>query len=223
MKNNVQLVPSLLAFNITDWKYYFNQFHENGIKYVHFDVMDYKYVNNIAYNENDFQTFLSNNNNLKVHVHLMVLDPLNEFKKYLSNQTESICFHFDVFSNSDDVLKTIREIKKYNIKAGIAINPNFRIKDYEIYLKECEFITVMGVYPGKGGQSFEYDCLNNLSAIINWSKENNHEFLIEIDGGMNFQTIPLVIKNSKFIVSGSFLEQNLQSLSDIVKWIKNLA
>lgn len=222
MKNNVELVPSLLAFNINDWKYFFNQFINNGLSCVHFDVMDYKYVNNIAYNQNDFNFFLNNHSGLKAHVHLMVMDPLNEFIKYVSPQTESICFHFDVYKNENDIFKTIDEIRKYNIKSGIAINPNFKLNDYKKYLKKCEFITIMGVYPGKGGQKFEKECLTNLVDIINWSKENKKEFLIEIDGGMNFSTIPLVIKNSRFIVSGSFLEKNIENIQEILSWMKKL-
>ena len=80
----------------------------------------------------------------------------------------------------------------------------------------------MGVYPGKGGQKFEKECLTNLVDIINWSKKNKKEFLIEIDGGMNFSTIPLVIKNSRFIVSGSFLEKNIENIQEILSWMKKL-
>ena len=76
--------------------------------------------------------------------------------------------------------------------------------------------------PGKGGQKFEKECLTNLVDIINWSKKNKKEFLIEIDGGMNFSTIPLVIKNSRFIVSGSFLEKNIENIQEILSWIKKL-
>lgn len=222
MNNKKEIVPSLLAFQKSNWSQFFDIFQNNNIKFIHFDVMDKEYVNNTAYDHEDYKLFLNDHNHLEAHVHLMVMDPLNEVNKYFNKKTDAICFHFDVYKDPNKVFECLNKIKSNNIKAGIAINPNFTIDDYEMYLKECDFITVMGVYPGKGGQSFETSCINNLLTIRNWSIQNNKEFIIELDGGMNFDTIPLVIKNSDCIVSGSFLEKNITSISDIISWFDNL-
>lgn len=222
MNNKKEIVPSLLAFHKDNWFYFFNIFKKNKINFIHFDVMDKEYVNNVAYDDNDYKLFLQNSNNLQAHVHLMVMDPLKEIEKYFNHKTDAICFHFDVYDDANKVFECLKKIKTNNIKAGIAINPNFIINDYEIYLSECDFITIMGVYPGKGGQKFETSSITNLLAIKDWSIKNKKNFLIELDGGMNFDTIPLIIKNSNYIVSGSFLEKNIKNISDIILWFDNL-
>lgn len=222
MKNNQQIVPSLLSFNKNDWGYYFILFQHANLEYIHFDVMDKDYVGNTAYNEKDFHKFIHIHNNLKAHVHLMVMDPLNEVEKYFHKKTDAICFHFDVYENQDMVFECLEKIKKAGIKAGIAINPNFAIWYYEQYLQACDFITLMGVFPGKAGQKFEISCLQNLKELKEWSQKNHKEFLIEIDGGMNFDTIPLVLKDSQYLVSGSFLAKNINKLQEITTWMENL-
>lgn len=221
--NKKEIVPSLLAFNKDKWSYYFHTFKQHQIDYIHFDVMDYEYVNNVAYDSNDYQLFLNDKNDLLAHVHLMVMDPLNEIEKYFNKKTDAICFHFDVYQEKQKVFDCLNKIKNANIKSGIAISPNFRLNDYEVFLPHCDFITIMGVYPGKGGQSFESDAIINLKEIKEWAIKNKKEFLIEIDGGMNFETIPLVISNSKFIVTGSFLEKNINEINNIISWFNKLA
>lgn len=222
MKNK-ELIPSLLSFNKKNWSYFFLKFQEYKMKYIHFDVMDQEYVQNTAYNEKDFNKFIHTYNNLKAHVHLMVMNPLNEIEKYFHKKTDSICFHYDVYKNDKDVFDCINKIKKNGIKAGIAINPQARISEYEKYLKSCDIVTVMGVNPGKGGQKFQSNTIINLYELKDWMKENNHELLIEIDGGMDYSTIPMVINNSNYIVSGSFLAKNINNLAEIVEFFTSLA
>ncbi|MDE5617546.1 MAG: ribulose-phosphate 3-epimerase [Ureaplasma sp.] len=220
MKKKCELVPSLLSFDVQNWPNYFSIFHNQSINYIHFDVMDKKYVENSAYDENDYKFFLQHNNNLKAHIHLMVINPLNEITKYKSEFTDAICFHFDACKSDDEVYQTLDAIKTMKIKQGIAINPNFKFADYSHFLDECEFITIMGVYPGKGGQKFESSCLNNLRDIQKYCLDKKRSLLIEIDGGMNFDTIPIVVNESNYIVSGSFLANNINEIKNIINWFE---
>lgn len=217
MKNK-ELVPSLLSFNKKDWSYYFLKFQEYKMNYIHFDVMDEEYVHNTAYNEKDFKKFTHTYSRLKAHVHLMVINPLNEVEKYFHKKTDAICFHYDVYQNEDDVFKCLNKIKNAGIKAGIAINPQARIYEYEKYLPACDIITVMGVNPGKGGQKFQSNVVINLYELKDWMKEHNHELPIEVDGGMEYSTIPMVINLGDYIVSGSYLSKNLDKLAEIVEF-----
>lgn len=217
MKNKQQLVPSLLSFDKNSWSYYFLLFEKANLEYIHFDVMDKEYVNHTAFNEKDFKKFVHNFNNLKAHVHLMVMDPLKEVEKYFHKKTKAISFHFDVYKNPNDVIKCLEKIKAVGIKAGIAVSPHFNIWNYEQYLMHCDFITMMGVHPGLGGQPFNVECLQNLQELKTWSIENNKDFLIEVDGGMDLETMRLVAKDCQFIVSGSFLAKNIDKLNEIVE------
>lgn len=217
MKNK-ELIPSLLSFNKRDWAYFFLKFQEYNMDYIHFDVMDEEYVHNTAYNEKDFNKFTHIYSHLKAHVHLMVMDPLNEVEKYFHKKTDSICFHYDVYKNYEDVFKCLDKIKQAGIKAGIAINPQTRIYEYDKYLPSCDIVTIMGVNPGKAGQKFQSNVVMSLYELKDWMEENNRKIPIEVDGGMDYNTIPMVISVSDYIVSGSFLAKNFNDLSGIIEW-----
>ena len=217
----IELLPSLLAFDKNEWVDDFKTFKVNGIDYIHYDVMDQGYVNNTAFNEIDYKIFLNNHQGLKSHVHLMVLNPLEDVKKYFYKQTDAICFHFDVLEPLL-VIKCLQIIKEQNIKAGIAISPNFNINDFEQYLPYCDLVTIMGVFPGKGGQKFIESTIGNIKAIIEYNKINNRNIMIEIDGGMNFETIPLIYNQSNYIVAGSFLKKHIDQIYEIMQWFKSL-
>lgn len=217
-----QLVPSLLSFPTENWNQYFNKFKETGINTIHFDVMDFDYVQNEAFNKKDFLNFLSSHQGLKADVHLMVTDPWNIIDDYLNKQTTSISFHFDVLKHPNDVLKTIKKIQIHQIKAGIAISPNFSFQDIKEYLPYCDFVLVMGVYPGRGGQEFIPSTLETLNDLYQYKLQQQNDLLIHIDGGMNKQTIPLIYKQCDLIVAGSFLYKNLNDLKEIYSWFSQL-
>lgn len=223
MKNKhlVKLLPSLLAFDKVNWANDVKIFLDHDLDCMHFDVMDFGYVNNTAYDQHDYQYLLSLDSKLKGHVHLMVLNPYWDCEKYFNKQTEVIYFHFDVYSDKQLVYQTLKKIQDQGIKAGIAVNPNFVPNDYIEFLDACDGIVVMGVYPGKGGQTFESSCLVNLEFLANYQK-NHPNFLIEVDGGMNYETIPSVYDSSNHIVTGSFLAKQLDHISDLLTWFNNL-
>lgn len=76
----------------------------------------------------------------------------------------------------------------------------------------------MGVNPGKAGQKFQSNVVMSLYELKDWMEENNRKIPIEVDGGMDYNTIPMVISVSDYIVSGSFLAKNFNDLSGIIEW-----
>ena len=221
MINKKELVPSLLAFDPNNWINDFQIFKSNSIDYIHYDVMDKEYVGNTAFDKQEYQIFLNNNLGLKSHVHLMVLNPLKHIDNYLCEQTDAICFHFDTVS-FDEAIICLNKIKAHNIKAGIAISPNFSYSDFEKFLPYCNIVTIMGVYPGKGGQSFIESTINNIKSVVKYNLENKTNIKIELDGGMNFETIPLIFSITDFVVAGSFLKKNIDKISEIMKWFNSI-
>ncbi|GAA5414513.1 ribulose-phosphate 3-epimerase [Ureaplasma ceti] len=223
MKNNNILAPSLLSFPIENWNRDFGLFTDSGIDTIHFDVMDPRYVGNTAFNEQDFQYFLQHNHGLVADVHLMVCDPLTVMEHYFSNQTRSIAFHFDVLTNKAEVIQGLHKIQSQKIKAGIAINPNFSMADIEPYLTTVDFVLVMGVFPGRGGQAFIDSTLKTVDELYNYRLNHRPDLLIQIDGGMNHDTIPLVHHHTDLVVAGSFLAKHLDELPAIKSWFDQLA
>lgn len=150
---------------------------------VHLDIMDGHFVPNISFGA-DVVKSLRDKTNLIFDVHLMISNPLQYIKNFADAGADIITFHIE--SNSD-VLATIKEIKKYGKKVGIAIKPKTDEKEIIKYLDYIDLALIMTVEPGFGGQKFMPEQLEKSLFIKNMSKNPN--LLIEIDGGVNFETI----------------------------------
>lgn len=152
---------------------------------VHLDIMDGHFVPNISFGA-DVVKSLRDKTNLIFDVHLMISNPLQYIKNFADAGADIITFHIE--SNSD-ILETIKEIRYYGKKVGIALKPKTNVKEIYEYLKYIDLALIMTVEPGFGGQKFMPDQLEKAVFIKNMSKNPN--LLIEIDGGVNFETINL--------------------------------
>lgn len=163
--------------------------------YIHLDVMDGKFVNNISsysYLKDELK------NTCKcIDVHLMVEDVEKYLDEYKELNPTYITFHLE--SNFD--LSTIDKIKTIS-KVGIAINPDTKIEELKPYMDKVDMILLMSVIPGKGGQTFMPITVQRLKELKEYQK--TYSFKIEVDGGINDQTINLV-KEADIIVSGSYI------------------
>ena len=170
---------------------------------VHLDIMDGHFVPNISFGA-DVVKSLRDKTNLIFDLHLMISNPIKYIKNFADAGADIITFHIE--SNSD-VLATIKEIKKYGKKVGIAIKPKTDEKEIIKYLDYIDLALIMTVEPGFGGQKFMPEQLEKSLFIKNMSKNPN--LLIEIDGGVNFETINLTKRYPIDIcVSGTCIFKN---------------
>lgn len=170
---------------------------------VHLDIMDGHFVPNISFGA-DVVKSLRDKTNLIFDLHLMISNPIKYIKNFADAGADIITFHIE--SNSD-VLATIKEIKKYGKKVGIAIKPKTDEKEIIKYLDYIDLALIMTVEPGFGGQKFMPEQLEKSLFIKNMSKNPN--LLIEIDGGVNFETINLAKRYPIDIcVSGTCIFKN---------------
>lgn len=216
------LAPSFLAFSQRDWNADVKELLKNNVNTIHFDVMSLDYVNNTAYTKEDFQRLLKTSKEIYVDVHLMVKNPIKVIDDFVSDQTQTIAFHFDACDNIYEVINTIKYIQSKNIKAGIAVNPNFKLKDYIQYINLVDYILIMGVVPGKGGQALILNSVTNLKEVYEYRQRKGLAIKLHFDGGMNKETIPLVIKELDLLVAGSFIEKHFFELKEVVEWYKEL-
>ncbi len=178
--------------------------------YIHVDIMDGEFVSTKNYDFDDIKLMMDGVSKL-LDIHLMVKHPLNYIKGYASLNTKQITFHAEAV---DDIYETINEIHSYGIKAGLAINPDTPVERIEKYLDLVDTVLVMSVYPGKGGQQFIVDTSKKIDELNHYS-----DFIIEVDGGINKNTINLV-NGADMVVSGSYVcestdyEKAIESLRD---------
>lgn len=171
--------------------------------FLHIDVMDGVFVPNISFGAKIQKEIRPHFKDIVFDTHLMIIDPIKYIKDFADAGSDYITFHVESNSN---VIDTINEIKKYNIKAGISIKPNTSVSEIVPYLKDLDMVLVMSVEPGFGGQKFMPNSLDKIKELVKLRKEKNLNFIINVDGGINGETINFVKEaGTDVAVAGSYL------------------
>ena len=198
----VKIAPSILAADLMDMKNEIELVDTNGADYIHIDVMDGHYVNNIAFGPNVVKSLRAHTKKI-LDVHLMI-SPVQKFlDEFISVGADIISFHPDADQNSEDIIK---KIKSANRKAGIAIHPKVSINEIFRFLDTIDIVIVMTVVPGFGGQKFMHSEVNKIIELANIRNEKSLNFEIEVDGGINNETAK-TCKNAgaDVLVAGSYI------------------
>ena len=175
----------------------------SNIDYLHLDIMDNIFVPNITWIFNEMNELLEGTNKPK-DVHLMVKDVIKYIDDYSKLNPEYITFHLEAV---DNVLEVINYIKSKNIKVGISIKPNNNVENLKEYLPLVDLVLIMSVEPGFGGQTFIESSLDKIEELYNIRENNNYNYLIEVDGGINSDNIKKLNKCDIAVV-GSYITNN---------------
>lgn len=185
---------------------------KTSIDYLHLDIMDGKFVTNYT----DIEEIKSViNNNKKIDIHLMVLDVYKYIDEFKYLKPEFITFHYEL---DCDIISIINYLKKLNIKVGLSICPQTNVEVLNPFLDMIDLVLIMSVNPGLGGQKFIENSISKIDYLDRLRKEKNYTYQIEVDGGINNETINL-IKNVDIAVIGSYLtngnyEENLEKIKE---------
>lgn len=198
----MKIAPSILSSNFVRLEEEIKKIERDGADIVHLDVMDGHFVPNLTFGIPVIKQ-IRKITTLPLDVHLMVQNPENYITDLSKIGVEYISVHQE---SSVHLHRLISEIKVKNIKAGVALNPGTPVEMLYPILNELDFILLMSVNPGFGGQSFlplVYDKLDKLQEKI---KKNNLFLEIEIDGGVNSNNAPILKKHgADILVAGSFV------------------
>ena len=185
MKNRI-ISPSLLSANFTRLSEDIKIVEDAGVNRLHLDVMDGHFVPNLT-----FGPFIINDirkvTNSHLETHLMIANPRSYFDDYIDAGSDTLIFHFEA---SDDIITDLKYIQNRGVKAGIAINPDSDYKKLLDYTEFLDYILIMSVFPGFGGQSFIESTLDSMKFLKDNTKNSN--ILIGVDGGVNLSTIDKV-------------------------------
>ena len=198
------IAPSILSANFSSLYDEIKFLKDDGATYLHFDVMDGHFVNNISFGSYVLSC-ISKKVDLIKDVHLMITDPEKYYLDFVKAGADLITFHYEAIKENE-IERLIKKIKESNVRIGISIKPNTDVKKLDPYLSILDLILIMSVEPGFGGQKFMENSLNKIEYLENKRKENNFLYKIEVDGGINDLTAPLVIKSgADILVSGSYI------------------
>ena len=180
--------------------------------YIHIDVMDGKFVPNYQLPVNEVND-LAKYANKEFDIHLMVEDPETYIKAIKINNTKAITIHLEIEKDIDHLISLI---KSYNYEVGIAIKPNTDINLIDKYIQKIDLIILMSVEPGFGGQKFIPNTINRIKQIRN----KRQDIKIEIDGGVNNETIKLIDDIADIAVVGSYITNN-NNYQEAINNLKN--
>ncbi len=171
------------------------------VDYIHMDIMDAEFVPNISFGYSVVGS-LRKLTDKPFDTHLMMMHPQNYIENFVKAGSQYITFHVEA---DCDVIKTIELIKSYGIKAGISIKPKTSVEEIKKYLPLVDMVLVMSVEPGFGGQKFMPIAIDKVKELKELKDKNNYNYLINIDGGINGETAPLISKYVDLAVSGSYI------------------
>ena len=184
------------------------------IDYVHLDVMDGIFVENKTYTYDEFFNITKFTKKPK-DVHLMVSDVKKYIDDFSKFNPEFITFHYEAVA---DVIGVVNYIHSLGLKAGMSIKPQTDISEILEYLSYLDLVLVMSVEPGRGGQSFIEDSSLKIEQLYILRENNKYNYQIEVDGGINDETIKKC-KNADICVVGSYItkqdyEEAIRKLRD---------
>lgn len=199
---------------------YLKQLKSIGLEQVHYDVMD-EFTGTRGFDINNLPFLLEVG--YKVNVHLMVNQIATNLLKFAKYSVSGISFHVEALKTVKDGLKFIEFVQNQHIKAGIAFKFDTDLSKYKSLIEHCDYVTLMSVIPGKGGQKFNPEVFKTILELNKIVASNNYKKpLIEIDGGIDVVTLKEVWKYADIFVSGSaFFNLDLNQKEALIQTVKN--
>ena len=187
------------------------ELNKTNTDYIHFDVMDGKFVQNKNLPIDELISCLSLSTK-KNDIHFMVCDPLKYIEKLVSVDICYVTVHYEI----DNLNEVINKIKEYGFKVGVSIKPNTNIEKIYSYLDKIDMVLIMSVEPGKSGQIFIDSSVNKINLLREEIKVRNLPVKIEVDGGVNDKVLDK-LKNVDIIVSASYILNDYNNIDRIKK------
>ncbi|MCQ4635295.1 ribulose-phosphate 3-epimerase [Anaerovorax odorimutans] len=196
----IRLAPSILSADFSQLGKETELIEKAGAHVIHVDVMDGHFVPNISYGATVMKS-LCGKTKLPFDVHLMIENPDKYLEDFVTDQTEYITVHQEACPH---LHRTVQHIKSLGVKAGVALNPATSLSSLDYILEEADLILIMSVNPGFGGQKFIPSALRKVEALKALKMQNDHDFIIEIDGGINLDNVRSVTDAGvELVVAGS--------------------
>jgi len=195
-----ELCPSILSADFNRLGEQIKILEQEGIKYLHIDVMDGDFVPNISFGMPVIKS-IRKESKMFFDVHLMVSAPERYIQDFVQCGADSITVHAEA---CEDLERTIELIHEAGARAGISVKPATPINDISHLLENVELVLVMTVQPGFGGQKYMEECTEKIQELRELLEEENLNVDIQVDGGITEETLETAIRaGANLLVCGS--------------------
>ncbi len=198
----IKIAPSLLSADFVRLEEEINNIQKAGADILHLDVMDGHFVPNLTFGLPIIKQ-IKDIAKIPVDVHLMVSNPHVYLETLGKWKIDYVSFHQEA---EDHIHRQLKVLQKHGVKAGIALNPATPVETIFPVITDLDFVLIMSVNPGFGGQSFIPLVYDKIEKLRKMADQVNPELEIEVDGGVNNINAPkLISKGSDILVAGSFV------------------
>ena len=212
----LEIAPSILSADFTKLGEEIRAIEEGGASVLHFDVMDGRFVPNITIGLPVLKS-VAKATKLKIDTHLMIVEPSRYAVQFVEAGADMVSVHVEADVHLQRTLTAIREAGG---EAGIAINPGTSLTTLEEALPFADFVLLMSVNPGFGGQKFIHTSIDKLRRLRLMVQERGLKTRIEIDGGIDVSNIAKVVESgAEIIVAGSAVfgkDDPAQAVRDLI-------
>ena len=196
----IKISPSILSADFSQLGNEIKRLEDGGADMIHVDVMDGHFVPNLTIGPPVIKA-LRNYTKLPFDVHLMIAPVHKYIKNYAEAGADIITIHPEATNNLKESINHIKELGK---KVGVSLNPDTKIDVIKEFLNEINLVLIMSVHPGFGGQKFMPEVLQKIKELKKIKDQQNLNFDIEVDGGINFDNSKLAIEaGANILVSGT--------------------
>ena len=212
----IKVAASILSADFLHLEKEIKAVEKAGADMIHLDIMDGHFVPNISFGA-DIVSYVKKASSLPLDVHLMITNPEQYIDKFIQAGANYLSFHCETAYH---INRLVHKIKEKGVKAGIALNPATSLNVLDYILDDLDFVLIMSVNPGFGGQEYiehSTEKINNL--FIN---QQMNDIEIEIDGGINDKIGKLVRQaGANILVAGSYIF-NSNNYAEAIWRLKNV-
>lgn len=209
---SIIIAPSVLACDFSKLGEEIEMINQSVAEWIHIDVMDGIFVPNISFGFPILEAIRKKTTKI-CDVHLMVQQPERYFAEFKKHGADAISIHWESCTH---IHRAIQEIKSLGMKAGIVLNPHTPIHFLEDIIHELDYVLIMSVNPGFGGQKFIPASIDKIAVLKKYIAERNLKTLIQVDGGVDIHNARAVKDaGATILVAGSAVFKSAQPIQMI--------